>query len=119
MNKPQLPKFVTKIKTWLIVMTTITATYVGLAAIGIDVPRPAWFSEHKALAGEVRDNRIKLYRGDVKGLQRQLIDARIGLSKVNRKRNPRLYDQFLRDEAELTDLLSDAKEELKRARARK
>ncbi len=115
----KIPKIVTKMKTWLIVMTTVTATYAGLAAIGIDVPRPAWFSEHKALAVEVRDNRIKLYRGDVKSLQSQLRDARIARARVNRTKNPRLYEELLRGEDEIKDDLEEAKDALVRARRRK
>ena len=115
----KIPKFIGKMKTWAIVITTITATYVGLAAVGIDVPRPAWFSEHKALAGEVRDNRIKLFRGDVKQLRSELRAARISRARVSRAKNPRLYEQLLDGEEELKDDLEDAKDALMRARRKK
>ncbi len=115
----KIPELITKMKTWLIVMTTVTATYAGLAGIGIDVPRPAWFSEHKALAAEVRDNRIKLYRGDVKSLQSQLIDARISRARVNRTKHPGLYEELLRGEDKLKSDLEEAKDALTRARSRK
>jgi len=119
MNKVTVPSWAKSIKTWLLTCTIVFGFYAGAAAIGLEVPRWTWFSEHVVLAGEVRQNRIKIYRGDIKSIRRQLIDARIGLSKVSRKRNPRLYDQFLRDEAALTEELSDAKEALIRARGKK
>lgn len=117
MNK--IPKWAKNMKTWLTVMATITATYAGFAVIGIDVPRPAWFSEHQALAGEVRDNRIKLYRGDVQQKRSELRAARVARSGVSRVRNPRLYEELLKDEDELKDDLRDAEGELTRARQRK
>ncbi|KKL48879.1 hypothetical protein LCGC14_2321130 [marine sediment metagenome] len=123
MNKPwnsiKLPRVIKTSCGWLAAGTVIFGFYAGASAIGLQIPRWAWYSEHIELAGDVRQNSIKMYRGDVKSLRRQLIDARIGLSRVDRDRNPKLYEQFLRDELELNGQLSDARQALERARQRK
>lgn len=117
MDKPKLPKFATRLQTWLIVMGTITATYAGAAAIGFDVPRPVWIAEHLHLVGEVKQNTVRALKSDVTHIRRQLIDARVAKSKA--KPGTPLYDEFFKDEEELKEQLEDAKEALSDARARK
>ena len=108
-----------KLQTWLIIMTAVTGTYAGAAALGLPVPRPVWLPEFMALADEVLDNRIKLYRGDVKDLRSQLRDARVSRSRVDSTKSPRLYEELLKDEEDLKGELEDAKDELRRVRNRK
>ena len=117
MNTPKMPKFVTKIQTWLVIVTAIAGTYAGAAALGLQVPRPTWISEHLQLAGEVKQNTIKALKSDVSHIRRQLIDARIAKTKV--KKGTLVYDKFLEDEQQLKDQLDDAKEALNRARRKK
>lgn len=114
-----IPSWAKSMKTWLVMGTIVFGFYAGAAAIGLQVPRWTWFSEHIALAGEVHQNTIKMYQGDVKSIRRQLIDSRIGLSKVDQDRNPQLYERFLRDADELRAELQDARDSLTRARQRK
>ncbi len=119
MNKSHIPKFATKLQTWLIFATAVFGFYAGAAALGLEVPRPAWIGEHRALAGEVRSNRIKLYRDDVRDARNAARDARIARSRVNQSKRPELYESLLSDEIDAREQLRDAKEALSRARTKK
>jgi len=113
-DRPKLPKFVTKLQTWLIVLTGIFGVYAGAAAIGLEVPRWAWISELRAVAGEVRSNRVQLYQGKVESLERRHTAVIIALSRA--KPGSRLYDVLFSKERTLGRQLSEAKETLKSVR---
>lgn len=111
---PSIPPWAKSVKTWLAFLTVVFGFYAGAAAIGLEVPRPVWINEHLQLAGKVKKNTVRSYQSNVSHIRRQLIDARIAKSKA--KPGSDLYNEFLRDEAELKDKLAEAKARLKKAR---
>jgi len=114
METPKLPKFVTKLKTWIIVMGAITTTYAGAALVGLEVPRWTWISEHQALAGEVRNTRAEVYKSKVEHLENRHTDVLIAKQKV--KPGTELYNTLFRKEKDLKRQLENAQAMLKKVR---
>ncbi len=104
----------TRLQTWLIVLTGVFGAYAGAAAIGLEVPRWAWISELRAVAGEVKTNRVQLYQGNVESLERRHTTVIIALSRA--KPGTRLYDVLFGKERALGRQLDEAKEQLRKVR---
>lgn len=115
--KNNIPKWAKSLKFWALTFAAFVGVWAAAPIVGLDLPRWTWFTEHQALAAEVKQNTIKALKSDVSHIRRQLIDARIAKSKA--KPGTPLYSEFFKDEEELKDELKDAKSALARARQEK
>ena len=112
MNK--VPKFLKKLHTWLIFATLVFGTYAGAAAIGLQIPRWTWYSEHLELAGEVRGNKVDLHQGQIDSIDRRLTTAIIARSKA--KPGTDLHDILTGRKRKLERQLKAAEAKLKKVR---
>ena len=116
-----LPKWARGTRAWLGFAAAIFAVYVGAAAVGMDLPRPAWISEHnrdirllmaggrdtrqRVLALELEQRRTRYYRVRA--------DAKSQLTKTGR-----VDPELLREEAFLRGLIDNLEAEIGKIRKR-
>jgi hypothetical protein len=112
MNK--VPSWAKGLKFWIILITSVFALYAGAAAIGLEMPRWAWISELRVVAGDVKSNRVQLYQGKVDSLERRHTAAIIALSRA--KPGTRLYNVLFSKERTLGRQLDEAMEKLRKVR---
>ena len=110
----KIPGWAKSLKFWMTTVVALFALYAGATAIGLDIPRWTWISEHRALAGEVKSDRVHLYQGKVESLERRHTSAIISRSKA--KKGSDLHSLLLSKERRLERQLEDAKAILKKVR---
>ena len=131
-----LPKWARSTRAWLVFAAAVFAFYAGAATIGLDIPRPAFHSEHErdinvvtkthredvevltaggqALAAEIQKNKVSILEGTQRSLRRQLIDIRTAKRQLKQKGD---FDpQLERDEQTLQNQLRDIGAKLQRVR---
>ena len=140
MSKFELPKWAKSTRAWLALAVAVFAFYAGAAAVGLQVPRWAWFSEHRrdvqiitsthrsdvkaitskhdddvmVLAGNVQKNKIAILESTQASVRRQLINIRITKRRLAQQGD---FDpQLERDEQQLQNQLRDINARLKRVR---
>ena len=96
-----VPHWAKRTKYWLGFTAAVFALYAGAATIGLDLPRWAWISEHRALAGEVKTNVEEILKQKVDWFQDRVwkIENRI----QDRGVTPSLRDQLREYEKKLRE----------------
>ncbi len=112
MNK--IPNWAKSIKWWAAFVVGVFALYGGAATIGLDIPRWAWFTELQAVAAEVKENKVELYKGQVEHLENRHTDVIIKRGQL--KAGTPLYNTLLRKEKRLERQLKEAEAKLKKVR---
>ena len=110
-----LKHMATSVKFWLSFFLVITSTYGGAAAIGLDIPRWAWFSELRAVSDRVDKNRVELLEQSLRNLkaERRAIDReKEDLIQQGKRPGHRLK----RDEEEANDAIEELESRLEKIR---
>jgi hypothetical protein len=90
----------------------IIAVFTAAGLIGFNIDRPVWFSEHTALAGEVKDNTTYRHEMVVYQIQERIWRVEDRMHKVGQ--SPSLTDQHRR----LKSTLAKAEKVLDQARGK-